>query len=118
MIATANLALRFVLELAGLAALAYAAFQSVDGPARWLAAIGAPILLGLLWAFVVAPGAANPIAAPLREIIGSIALLGAAGALALAGHTRPAVAFAVLIVANQVLLTVLRDHPAGAVFAR
>lgn len=110
MITALTLALRFVLELAGLGALAVAGFDGFQGPPRWLAAIGAPVALAVFWAFVVAPRAANPIAPPLREVIGSLALLCAAGALALAGHPRPATVFAVLIVTNTVLLAVLRDH--------
>ena len=118
MITTANLALRFVLELAGLAALAAAGFQSSEGPVRWLVAIGAPAALALFWALVVAPGATNPIAPSVREVIGSLALLCAAGALALSGHPRLAAVFAVLIVTNNVLLAVLHDQPAGAGLAR
>lgn len=118
MIAALALALRFVLELAGLAAVGFAGFQGFQGPARWLAAIGAPAALGLFWAFVVAPGAANPIAPPVREVIGSLALLCAAGALALVGHPRPATVFAVLVVTNTVVLAVMRDHVTGAELAR
>lgn len=110
MIAITNLALRFVLELAGLAALAFAGFLGFGGSARWLVAVGAPITLALFWAFVVAPGAVNPIAPPVREVIGSLALLCAAGALALAGHPKLAIVFAVLIVTNHVLLVVTHDH--------
>ena len=66
MFAALNLALRFVLELAGLVACAVAGYDGVLGPARWLAAIGAPVALAVFWAFVVAPRAANPIAPPLR----------------------------------------------------
>lgn len=118
MIATTNLALRFVLELAALAALAFAGFQGFDGPTRWLVAIAAPAALILLWAFVVAPGAANPIAPAVREVIGSLALLCAAGALALAGHPGPALVFALLIVTNQGLLALMREHVTGAELAR
>lgn len=118
MIATLTLALRFVLELTGLAALAFAGFQGFQGPTRWLGVIGAPAALGLFWAFVVAPGAANPIPPPLREVIGSLALLCAAGALALAGQPRLATVFAVLIVTNNVLLAVMRDHATGSELAR
>ena len=114
MIATANLALRFALELGGLAALASAGLQSSEGPARWLVAIGAPAALVLFWALVVAPGATNPIAPSVREVIGSLALLGAAGALALAGHPRLAGVFAVLIVINNVLLALMPGHASAA----
>ncbi|MCC6494916.1 MAG: YrdB family protein [Propionibacteriaceae bacterium] len=118
MIATTNLALRFVLELAAIAALAFAGLQGFDGPTRWLVAIGAPAALVLFWAFVVAPGATNPIAPALREVIGSLALLCAAGAMALAGHPKLAITFAVLIVTNNVLLALMRDHATGPELAR
>ena len=104
-----NLTLRFVLELAGLAAVAFASLQGFEGVARWLVAIGAPAALALFWAYVVAPGAANPLSPSLREVIGSLAPLCAAGALALAGHPRLAIVFAVLIVTNNLLLAVMRD---------
>ena len=118
MVATTTLALRFFLELTGLAALAYAGYRTSDGPLRWLVAIGAPAALAIFWAFVVAPGADNPIAPSRREVIGSLALLCAAAALALAGHPKLALAFAALVVTNQVLLAVLRDESAGAELAR
>jgi hypothetical protein len=114
MIATSNLALRFVLEIGGLAALAYAGFQLADGPWRWLAAVAAPLLLALFWAFVVAPNAANPIAGTLRELIGSLALLAAAGALAASGQPRIAMVFTALVVANNVVLLALGSAGAGA----
>lgn len=117
-IATTNLALRFVLELAGLAALGFAGFQSSPGPARWLVAVGAPAALALFWAVVVAPGATNPLTPAVREVIGSVALLCAAGALALAGRPQLALGFAVLIVTNHVLLAVARVHATGLEVAR
>lgn len=110
MIATLNLALRFGLELAGLAALAVAGFQGFEGPLRWLTAIGAPAVVVIFWALVVAPTATNGIAVWVREVIGSLVLLCAAGALALVGHATLALVFAVLIVGNNVLIVVLRDR--------
>lgn len=118
MIATLTLALRFVLELTGLAALAFAGLQAFQGPTRWLVAISGPAALSVFWAFVVAPGADNPIAPPLREVIGSLALLCAAGALALAGHPRLATVFAVLVITNTVLLATMRGHAVGSELAR
>ena len=55
MIATSNLALRFVLELAGLGTLAHLGLQSLDGTVCKLAAIAAPLALALFLALVVAP---------------------------------------------------------------
>jgi len=106
-ITTSNLALRFLLELSGLAALGYAGFQASQGPARWALALAAPVALGIFWAFVVAPNATNGLTPLTRELIGSLALLCAAGALALTGHPRLALALAALVVLNQILLIVL-----------
>lgn len=79
--AQANLALRFVLELAGVIAVGYWGYHAMDGLGRWLLAFGVPALLIVSWALVVAPGADVPIPQPVREVIGSIVLLAAAGAL-------------------------------------
>ena len=51
----ANLALRFLLELFGLAAVGYSGWQVAGGPLRWVAAILAPLALAAFWALV--PGA-------------------------------------------------------------
>ena len=117
MITTSNLAVRFALELAGLAALAYAGLLAVTGPLRWLAAIAAPLALTVPWGLLIAPHASNPLAPWLRELLGSAALLVTAGALALAGRPGVAAGFAVLVIVNQVLLVVLREQ-AGPGWAR
>jgi len=55
---SANLALAFVLELAVLAAVAYSGYRLDAGVAvRAVAAIGAPVLLALVWELVAAPTA-------------------------------------------------------------
>jgi len=107
MLIASNLALRFLLELAGLAALGFSGFQLFDGPARWAAAFAAPATLALVWMFVVAPRASNGLPSSVRELVGSALLLAAAGVLALAGQPRVGLVFAALVVANTVLLTVL-----------
>ena len=114
MLTTSNLALRFLLEHAGLTALAYAGHQSGEGATRWLAAIAAPLLLALFWAFVVAPNATNPIAPSIREVLGSVALLGAAVALAFSGQARLATVFGILVVVNNIFLVLARDGAAAA----
>lgn len=110
---TANLALRFFLELAGLAAAARVGFQLVDGTGRWVVVVAAPAAIAVFWALVVAPHAANGFSAATRELIGSGVLLLAAGALALVGHPRLALVFAGLIVANTAGL-VWPGHPTPA----
>lgn len=106
-----NLGARFVLELAGVGAIAYAGFQ-LAGPHPWrvLVAIGAALALIVVWALVVAPNADNPIAPPARVLIGSGLLLLAAGALALADRPVLAFALAIAVVVNTGLLFVLGDR--------
>lgn len=107
--AQANLALRFLLELAGVVAVGYWGYHAIDGLGRWLIAIGAPALLIVFWALVIAPGADVPIPQQVREVIGSVVLLAAAGALYAAGAQAAALAFAGLVILNTVLALVLRD---------
>jgi len=101
-----NLALRFLLELSGLAALAFWGWSVAEPPLRYALALGAPALLIVVWAMVVAPKADNPIPRPTRVVLGSLLLLGAAGMLALAGEPVVALVLALVIVANTVLLFV------------
>ena len=106
-----NLALRFLLELAGLAALAYWGWQAADSlPLRLVYAVLAPLALAVVWALVVAPGADNPIPQQTRMLIGTLLLLVAAGALAAAGVPALAGALAVLVVVNQALLMIKRTE--------
>jgi hypothetical protein len=106
-----NLVARFVLELAGVGAIAYAGFQ-LAGPHPWrvLVAIGGALALVVVWALVVAPNADNPIAPPARVLIGSGLLLLAAGGLALADRPVLASVLAVAVVVNTGLLFVLGDR--------
>lgn len=106
---TLNLILRFALEVTGGVAVTYWAYQASDGPFRWVLTIGAPAVVIGLWAFLIAPGASNPIPAAVRIVLGSIVLLGAAGALYVAGLELPAAVFAGLIAINTVLLFLLPE---------
>jgi len=51
-----NLALRFLLELAALAAYGYFGWQVASGPVRFLLALGLPVLAGVLWGLFAVPG--------------------------------------------------------------
>jgi hypothetical protein len=108
-VTTLNLVLRFALEVSGVVAVAYVAYQATEGPFRWALAIGAPAVVIGLWAFVIAPGASNPIPAGARVVLGSAVLLVAAGALYLAGQEVPAAVFAGLIAVNTLLLFLLPE---------
>jgi hypothetical protein len=113
MIATLNLAARFALELAGVAALAYAGFHTTTGPLRWLAAIAAPAAMIAVWALIVAPRAVNPVPVSLREVVGTIILLGCAAALVATGQPGLGITLGVLAVLNNVLLFALGTPMAG-----
>jgi hypothetical protein len=102
----ANLALKFLLELAAIAALAYWGATSTDGVLAVLLAILAPALFIVLWARFAAPRSDHRLPARSRVPfeLGLFAL--AAVALAVARAPVLAAAFAVLVVVNAALLTV------------
>ncbi len=66
---TPNDVLRFVLELAALAALAYWGFSEFDGVAQWLIGLGAPLLVAVVWGTFMSPKASHPVVDPVRFLI-------------------------------------------------
>jgi hypothetical protein len=113
-----NLTGRFLLEMAAIGAVSFWGYQAVESlPARIVVAIGAATLFVIFWAVVVAPKANNAIPADVRVLIGSGALLLAAGALAMAGQPTLGLLFGAAVVVNTVLFFVL-GHDMPATFAR
>lgn len=103
--ATANLALRFLTELAGIAAIGYAGFQiAAPVPLRVAAGFGGAVALIAAWAAIVAPNTVNGLSQPQKDLIGTGLLLLAALALAIAGQLRLGIAFAAIVIVNTVLL--------------
>jgi hypothetical protein len=86
----AVLTIRFLCELAMLAALGYWGFEAGDGAAGWLLGIGAPALAIAIWAAFVAPKARRPVAVPIRLAI-ELVLFGAA-AVSLVASDQPLLA--------------------------
>lgn len=104
----ANLVLRFLLELAGVAAFAYWGLNAVDGTVPQVAlAIAAPAVLIVVWGAVVAPKARNRIGQTARVLIGSGLLGLAALALAVTGQPAWGIGFAAVNGANTALILVL-----------
>jgi Protein of unknown function (DUF2568) len=101
MLTTANLTLRFLLELAAIGALGYWGFRSGSGPLT-KAALGLGAIV--LWGTFVAPKANVAVADPVRLLL-SLAVFGAA-ALALYATRQEAIAwlFAGLVAVNVTLL--------------
>ena len=102
-----NLALKFVLELAALAAFGIWGASIADGPAAVLLAIGLPIVVAALWGTLAAPRARHRLPLRLRAPfeLGVFAL--ASIALWQAGSGVAAAAFAAIAVVNAMLLTAL-----------
>lgn len=102
-----NLALRFVLELAALAALAVWGWSQHDGLLRVLLAVGLPLLGGTVWAVFRVPGdGGEPIVAVsgVVRLLIELALFAAAVVLLYsAGQSSLAIVFAVVTVIHYAL---------------
>jgi Protein of unknown function (DUF2568) len=100
-----NLALRFLLELCALAALAYGGWH-VPGPVwlRILLAILFPLAAAIIWGRWVAPKASHPVPDPQRLIPEWVVFGGATVALAVTAHPILAALLAVLAAGNRLLL--------------
>jgi hypothetical protein len=99
------LTVRFLLELAALAALGYWGFTEFDGALSFVVGLGAPLGAAVLWGLFVSPKARY--GSYLRQAIGELVVFGAA-ALALLDADQPvlAVVFAAVAVADGVLVRV------------
>ena len=112
----ANLALRFIVELVGVGALAYAAYQApLDGIVRIAVTVAAPLALIVVWAIVVAPKATNGLSQPQRDAIGTGLLVLVAVALGLSGQATAAAVFGAVVVVNWVLGVVLGQDASSAI---
>jgi hypothetical protein len=103
----ANLALRFLLELCALVALGYWGFTTGSGAITKVAlGIGAPLVAAIVWGVFVAPRA--PVALPgFVVLLLQVLVFGSAAAgLIATGHRTLALAFAVVVVINAVLMYV------------
>ncbi len=107
--ATINLGIRFLLELAGVVAVAAWGLHASPEPlVAALLGAGAAAALIVAWALIVAPNARNRLPQPRRDLVGTGLLLVAAAALSVAGQPALGLVFAALVVVNQGLLIVFR----------
>jgi len=108
----ANLALRFIVELIGVGALGYAAYQApLDGITRIAVTVAAPLALVVAWAIVVAPKARNALTQPQRDAIGTGLLVLVAAALVGAGQPTAGLVFGAVVVVNWLLGVILGQDP-------
>ncbi len=107
MLASANVALRFVLELAALVA-AFVVGSAI-APTEWSipAGIAAAAVFGVVWGLWLAPRARFPQPASVRLLVGTALM--ELSAIALALTAAPAVGWilAILILLNAIALAVL-----------
>jgi Protein of unknown function (DUF2568) len=106
----ANLALAFLLELAGLAAFGYWGFVVPTGlAAKLLLGLGVPIVAAVLWGVFASPRATVPLPAPVKFGFQVTWFGAAAAALAVAGRGWLAVVFVVLGALNRTLTYVWKQ---------
>ncbi len=106
----AVLAVRFLLELSALVALgAWGAARGGGTTAKMVFALGLPLAVAIVWAMLVAPKA--PVDAPAELRLGLELLIfgGAAGAVASTGRSMLALGFALVVLANGVLVRTLGE---------
>jgi hypothetical protein len=107
-----TLTVRFLCELAMLAALAYWGFTVGDGAGAWVLGIGAPVLAAIVWGAWVAPKARWPVPIPTRVVIELVVFGAAVGGLAVAGQPLAAVVLGVAGPATS-LLNASQEHQAS-----
>lgn len=111
--ALVNLGVRFVVELMAIVLFAYWAW-SATGPGLlgWVFAGLAVTAFVVVWGLFLAPRANRGLSWTQKEILGTLALLLAAGALAATGQTTAAAVYAVVVLVNAVVLFARRDDAA------
>ena len=107
LIKSANLGVRFLLELCALAALGYWGFRTGDQLLlKIVLGVGAPLIAAVLWATLGAPAAQAKLSGGLHLAL-EVVIFGAAS-LALAEADQPGLAgvFAAVFIVNRVLMAV------------
>lgn len=109
-IQSANLAIRFLLELGALAALAFWGYHAGQGViAKISLGFGAALAAAIVWGLFVAPQASVKLPAPISFVLGLAVLVLAAIALATTGHRTVAASFGAIILLNAALMAAWRQ---------
>ena len=104
----AALAVRFLVEVIAIGAVGYWGYQAIDdGVGRIALAVAAVAAFIVVWGTLIAPKATNPLTQPQRDLVGTGVLLLAAGALTVAGQPGFALAFAVVVVIDWLVMIAL-----------
>lgn len=106
----ANLALRFLLELASLVALGYWGASETDGTVtRVLLGVGLPFAVAVFWGMFVAPRARVVLPTAARMALGLLVFACAAAALVDRGQVGLGVGFAGASLLNAALMLIWRQ---------
>jgi hypothetical protein len=106
-----NLAVRLIVELLGVVFVGYWGLNAADDTVtRLVLGIGAVVVFAVVWGLFLAPTANRGLSKRQKDVIGTIVLLVAGGALAIAGQPLIAVAYAIVVLANAVALWLLGDR--------
>jgi hypothetical protein len=104
---SANLLLRFLLELCVLAAVAYwGATTGFRLPARIGLAVGLPLLVAVIWGLLVSPGRPVDLGPALRLVIELVIFAGGVVALFARERVLLGVLLALLYIGNRILMAV------------
>jgi hypothetical protein len=116
-----NLALRFILELAGLVAMAYWGWTTHDGAWQWITAIGLPVIAAALWGTFRIPNDPKPdppvvVPGPVRLLLEAVYFAAAVILLVDAGKDQTALILGVVIVLHYIVsydrvIHMLRNQP-------
>jgi hypothetical protein len=98
-----TLSIRFLGELAMLAALVYWGLAVGDGIGAWMLGVGAPLLAAVVWGAWVAPKARWPVPIPARVVLELVVFGAAVGALTVAGQPLLAVVLGVAALVTSLL---------------
>jgi hypothetical protein len=103
-----NEVLRFVLELLALAAFGILGWSVGTGVWRFLLAAGLPLAAAVFWGAYAAPRSVRRLPDPQRFVFELVFFGAAAAALIYVGWLVPGLVFAVVVLANMVLVRVLK----------
>jgi hypothetical protein len=109
----ANYGLRFLLELAALAAVAYWGFHEFGGVVQWVIGLGGPLLLAAVWGRFMSPKASHPTVDPVRLVIEVLVFGAGVAALFAAGAAVLGAIFAALAAVHLALTFALGQRPAA-----
>jgi anti-sigma-K factor RskA len=103
----ANDVLRFSLELAALAAVAYWGWSEHGGVWRWVLVVAAPLAVALLWGKTIAPKAKRRVRDPWRLVVELVVFGSAVAALLDADRATLAIVLGSVVAVHLALTFVL-----------